>query len=151
RHVALTCAARLIPCTLELGGSDPAVVLADADPRHAASGILWGRFSNAGQTCVAPKRVYVEAPIYDAFVAALTSAVGALRVGAAPSPGTHVDVGPVIRPAATTMLEAQLDDALARGARIAAKAAVTGSPDTFVAPTVLVDVPPDARVLNEET
>ncbi|MGA7615074.1 MAG: aldehyde dehydrogenase family protein, partial [Thermoanaerobaculia bacterium] len=68
RKVAAACGERLIPCSLELGGSDPALVLDDADIPTAAAGIAWGRFSNAGQTCIAPKRVFVVDSIYDRFV-----------------------------------------------------------------------------------
>ncbi len=150
RCVALKCAERLIPCALELGGSDAAIVLADADLRHAASGIAWGRFSNAGQTCVAPKRIYVEAPVYDAFVVELGNAVRALKIGAGETPET--DVGPMIRADAVTALESQRDDAVARGARVVAIAsAPAGTGGSFFAPTVLADVPADARVLHEET
>jgi acyl-CoA reductase-like NAD-dependent aldehyde dehydrogenase len=155
RKVAVKCAERLIPCALELGGSDAAIVLADADVRHAASGIAWGRFSNAGQTCTAPKRVFVEAGAYDGFVAALSDAVRALRMGAGASADN--DVGPMIRPEAVETLTAQRDDAIARGARVvtasggAPPSAVMPDGGCFFSPTVLLDVPPDARVLREET
>jgi succinate-semialdehyde dehydrogenase/glutarate-semialdehyde dehydrogenase len=149
RRVAVKCAERLIPCALELGGSDAAIVLADANVHHAASGIAWGRFSNAGQTCVAPKRVYVEAPAYDAFIAALADAVKTLRVGAGGAAET--DVGPMIRADAVTSLEAQRDDALARGATVVVTADLPARAGSFFAPTVLSDVPADARVLREET
>jgi succinate-semialdehyde dehydrogenase/glutarate-semialdehyde dehydrogenase len=149
RKVAVKCAERLIPCSLELGGSDPAIVLADADLAHAASGLAWGRFSNAGQTCVAPKRVYVEAPVYDAFVAALASALGAIRVGAGMA--SETDVGPMIRPQAAAALGSQRDDALARGATIAARAAAPADTGNFFAPTILANVAPGSRVLLEET
>ena len=79
RKVAEACARRLVPCVLELGGSDPALVLADADVRHAAVGIAWGRFSNAGQTCTAPKRVYVHERVYDRFVDELARASASSR------------------------------------------------------------------------
>ena len=149
RKVAVRCAERLVPCSLELGGSDPAIVLADADIAHAASGLAWGRFSNAGQTCVAPKRVYVEAPAYDAFVAAFAAALGSLTVGAGMSNAT--DVGPVIRPEAVQTLTAQRDDALARGATVVALAAAPSDGGNFFAPTVLGNVAPDSRVLREDT
>lgn len=150
RKVAVKCAERLIPCSLELGGSDPAIVLADADVQHAASGIAWGRFSNAGQTCVAPKRVFVEAPAYDAFVAALAKTVNGLRVGA----GANVDsdVGPVIRRDAVATLTAQYANAIALGATVAARAPdAAASGGNYFTPTVLTDVAPDSRVLQEET
>jgi acyl-CoA reductase-like NAD-dependent aldehyde dehydrogenase len=153
RRVAVKCAERLIPCALELGGSDAAIVLADANVHHAASGIAWGRFSNAGQTCVAPKRIYVEAPVYDAFVAELGNAVRSLRVGAGNVQET--DVGPMIRADAVAALESQRDEAVSRGATVVATA---GAParapaggGSFFAPTVLANVPVDARVLREET
>jgi succinate-semialdehyde dehydrogenase/glutarate-semialdehyde dehydrogenase len=149
RRVAVKCAERLIPCALELGGSDAAIVLADADLHHAANGIAWGRFSNAGQTCVAPKRIYVESPVYDAFVAALGNAVRALKVGAG---GAHeTDVGPMIRADAVAALESQRDDAVSRGATVVATAALDRGRGNFFAPTVLANVPAGARVLNEET
>ena len=81
RKVAVACAERLIPYSLELGGKDPAIVLADADLERAANGIAWGGVFNSGQACVAVERVYVEAPVYDEFVAKLTDKVGRLRQG----------------------------------------------------------------------
>lgn len=149
RRVAMKCAERLVPCALELGGSDAALVLADADVKHAASGIAWGRFANAGQTCVAPKRIYVEAPAYDAFMAELGKAVRALRVGAGGVQET--DVGPMIRAEAVAALESQRDDAVSRGATVVATAALEPGSGSFFAPTVLANVPGDARVLHEET
>jgi len=148
RKVALACARRLIPCALELGGSDPAIVLADADLQHAASGIAWGRFSNAGQTCVAAKRVFVEASVYEPFLAALTKAVGALKVG----PGTDdtTDIGPMIRPEQRATIAAQHADAMARGAHEMLRLPTPEGAGYF-APTILTDVPPDSRAMTEET
>ncbi|MBV6521905.1 MAG: Phenylacetaldehyde dehydrogenase [Gemmatimonadaceae bacterium] len=149
RHVARACAERLVPCVLELGGSDAAIVLRDADVAHAASGIVWGRFANGGQTCVAPKRVFVEAPAHDRFVAAVRERLGRLRVGAGPDDA--FDVGALIRPSQHDALAAQLDDALARGALVAAQSPSDAAAQVTFVPTLLVDVPPDARVLREET
>lgn len=150
RKVASACGNRLVPCSLELGGSDAAIVLADANVAHAARGILWGRFSNAGQTCVAPKRVFAHADVYDELVSEMSRIVGALRVGAGSSVDT--DVVAVIRPSSVTTLTEQRDDAIARGGRVAASAAApVGSTGSYFAPTVLVDVPADAKVLTEET
>ena len=149
RKVALACATWLLPCSLELGGSDAAIVLADADLKHAASGIAWGRFSNGGQTCVAPKRVFVEAAVYDPFVAALETVMRSLHVGAGSTPES--DVGPMIRPDAVVTLTAQRDDALARGASMVTADAGEAPAGSFFAPTLLLNVPADARVLQEET
>jgi succinate-semialdehyde dehydrogenase/glutarate-semialdehyde dehydrogenase len=151
RKVATACAERMIPFTLELGGSDPAVVLDDADVALTAAGIVWGRFSNAGQTCVAPKRVYAVERVYEPLLAALAAGVSRLRVGAGRD---GADVGPLIRPSQRVELLAQLDDALARGARVVATAplpADAAEDAAFVAPTLLADVPASARVLHEET
>ena len=96
RKVAAACGERLIPCSLELGGSDAAIVLEDADLDRAASGIAWGRFSNAGQTCVAPKRVFVVDAVYEQFAARMKREVDRLVVDAATAPGS--ELGPLIRP-----------------------------------------------------
>ena len=86
RKVAVACAERLIPCSLELGGKDPAIVLADADLDRAANGIAWGGMFNSGQVCVSIERVYVEAPVYDEFVAKLTDKVSAAAPGSGRRP-----------------------------------------------------------------
>jgi succinate-semialdehyde dehydrogenase/glutarate-semialdehyde dehydrogenase len=145
RAVARACADRFVPTSLELGGSDAAIVLSDADARHAASGLAWGRFSCAGQTCIAPKRIFVEAPLYDAFVAQVQRVVAAIRTGT----GDDVEVGAMIRPEFTATLASQRDDAIARGGRVVAMA--TATTPTIFPPTVLVDVPYDARAMREET
>ena len=148
RKVAIACAEQLIPCSLELGGSDAAIVLADADVRYAADGIAWTRFSNAGQTCVAPKRIFVEAPVYDAFVEAMSRAVRALKVG--PGSDAASEVGPLIRPQAKATIAAQCEDAVSRGATIAAQAPAPEG-DCFFPPTLLTNVDETMRVLREET
>jgi succinate-semialdehyde dehydrogenase/glutarate-semialdehyde dehydrogenase len=146
RKVAVACGERLIPCSVELGGSDPAIVLEDANPEHAAAGIVWGRYMNAGQSCVAPKRVFVLAPVYDRFVEALSRRVSALRVGTA----ADRDVGPLIRPRQARILAAQLDDARERGARPLASSGPVAS--AFAAPAqLLVEVDDSMCVMREET
>lgn len=143
----MACATRLVPCGLELGGSDAAIVLADADLALAASGLAWGRFTNAGQSCVAPKRLFVEDAVYDAFLSALVGVVQKLRTGSGTDDAT--DAGAVIRPEFRAVLESQRDDAIARGARVVATAPASNA--NVFPPTVLVDVPSDSRALTEET
>ena len=145
RKVAMACAARLIPYALELGGSDPAIVLDDADLNTSVSGILWGRFTNAGQTCVAPKRVIVAEAVHDVFVARITTAVAQLVMGAGAGGS---DVGPMIRPAQRDALEAQLRDARQRGAHIVTHARGDGH---FFPPTIVSGVTSDMRIAREET
>lgn len=145
RKVATECAARLIPCVLELGGSDPAIVLDDADLELAADGILWGRFSNSGQTCAAPKRLFVHTAVYDRFSALLAKRVARLR---ATTDRPEAELGPLIRPEQAQRVRAQYDDAVSRGAQVAATSA--GDGDT-VPPVLFTDVTTDMRILREET
>lgn len=151
RQVAIACAEQMIPCSLELGGSDAAIVLADADVRHAADGIVWTRFSNAGQTCVAPKRVFVEHSAYAAFVEAASRAVRELRVGSGND--VNSEVGPLIRPQAVETITAQLEDARQKGARVHAQASAPAAEGggAFFPPTLLIEVRDGMRVLDEET
>lgn len=149
KKVAQAAAAKLIPVNLELGGSDPCIVLADADLERAASGVIWARFSNGGQTCVAAKRVIVEAPVYQKFVDAVVRKVQTLQLGPGLEPG--VDLGPMIRDTQVRALERQLASTVARGARV-----LTGGkrrPDlgpTFFEPTVVTQVPLDSALWREE-
>jgi len=146
RKVAAESGARLIPCVLELGGSDAALVLDDADLALAAEGLAWGRFSNSGQTCVAPKRLFVHQAVYDRFAALLAARVRRIN---ASTDRASAEMGPLIRPQQTALIQAQFDDAIARGATVAA-AAEGAEPGVF-APVLLTDVTPDMRVLREET
>ena len=149
RKVAAACGALLIPCSLELGGSDAAIIFADADLERAARGLAWGRFSNAGQTCVAPKRILVEESAFDEFAAHFAREVKALTVGPATAPGA--EVGPLIRPEAAAMLESQFAEAIAGGATVLARAKAPVGGEGFFPPTVLVNVRPEMRVMREET
>ncbi|MFB1295186.1 aldehyde dehydrogenase family protein [Mycobacterium sp. pW049] len=149
RKVAVACAGRLIPCTLELGGKDPAIVLADADLDRAAAGIAWGGMFNSGQVCVSVERVYVEAPVYDAFVAKLTDEVGRLRQG---KDDAHYrfDVGAMATPAQRDIVARHVDAAVAAGARVTTGGKPTGV-GTFFEPTVLADVDQSMTCISEET
>lgn len=147
RKIALSCAERMTPCVLELGGSDPAIVLEDANLDTAALGIAWGRFFNAGQTCVAPKRVFVVEAVYDAFLKKLSERVTGLRAGIG-----DVDSGPLIRASQAAALRGQYEDAMERGAAVLARAPVNAEQNARVfPPTVLLNVPAEARALQEET
>jgi acyl-CoA reductase-like NAD-dependent aldehyde dehydrogenase len=135
---------------MELGGSDPAVVLEDAPFEAAVHGVLWGRFTNAGQTCAAAKRALVHRSLAERFAAALAARAAALRVGDPTAPGT--DMGPLTDPGGVEEMEAFVEDAVRRGARVLCGGhAMPDLGPQYYAPTVLVDVPPDARVLREET
>jgi acyl-CoA reductase-like NAD-dependent aldehyde dehydrogenase len=149
RKVAIACAERLMPYSLELGGKDPALVLADADLERAANGIAWGGMFNSGQACVSVERVYVEAPVYDEFVAKLTDKVGLLRQGHDERKFAF-DVGPLATSAPRDIVQRHVDEAVAAGARAVIGGKPTGT-GTFFEPTVLVDVDQSMSCMTEET
>ena len=149
RKVAVACAERLIPYSLELGGKDPAVVLADADLDRAANGIAWGGMTNSGQVCVSIERVYVEAPIYDEFVAKLTDKVSQLRQGKDDNK-YRFDVGAMATAAQRDIVARHVDEAVAGGARVTTGGKPTGV-GTFFQPTVLADVDHSMSCVTEET
>lgn len=140
---------RAVRTCMELGGSDPALVLSDANLSNAVRGIAWARFTNAGQTCAAVKRAYVHEDVYDAFVAKTVEHVGSLRLGD-PMDAT-TDIGPLTDPRAVAEMEGFLEDAKKRGGRVLAggRARADLGPHYFE-PTVVVDLPEDARLLTEE-
>lgn len=149
RAIAVRCAERLIPCSLELGGKDAMIVLADADLERAAGGAVWGAMMNAGQACVSVERVYVEAPVYDQFIALVVEKVAALRQGM-DSPGSYTtDIGAMVTTAQLGIVADHVDDAVAKGARV-----LTGggrAEGNCFQPTVLVDVDHSMRCMREET
>jgi acyl-CoA reductase-like NAD-dependent aldehyde dehydrogenase len=149
RKVAVRCAQRLIPYSLELGGKDPAIVLADADLERAANGITWGGLLNSGQVCTSVERVYVEAPVYDEFVAKLTGKVRRLRQGQDDRNCKH-DVGALATTAQRDIVQRHIDGAIAAGAKVVAGGNPTGA-GTFFEPTVLVDVNQSMSCMTEET
>ncbi|MEV0547798.1 aldehyde dehydrogenase family protein [Nocardia salmonicida] len=149
RKIAAACAERMVPYSLELGGKDPAIVLADADIDRAAHGIAFGGMFNAGQVCISVERVYVEAPVYDEFVTKLTAAVAALRQGADGRESSN-DVGALANENQVLIVQRHVDDAIAAGARVTTGGKRTGV-GTFFEPTVLVDVDHSMSCVAEET
>lgn len=148
REVDRKLAARGVRSTMELGGSDPAIVLPDAPP-WTARGVAWARFTNAGQTCAAVKRAFVHRSVYDAFVADVVKVATALRLGDPMEPTT--EIGPLTDPRSPAEMEAFVDDAVKRGGRVLCGG--KRRPDLgaqWFEPTVIVDLPPDARLLTEE-
>ncbi len=150
RRIAQIAAERLLPLVLELGGKDPMLVLEDADVDVASSGAVWGAFVNAGQTCLSVERCYVHQSLYPAFLDACSEKTRKLRVGNGMDEAT--DVGPMIHERQVRLVEAQVEDARQRGARVLAGGArLRELGPTFFAPTVLADVDHDMRVMQEET
>jgi acyl-CoA reductase-like NAD-dependent aldehyde dehydrogenase len=150
RKVAERAARTLTPVSLELGGKDPMVVLADADLERAANAAVYYGMQNGGQTCISVERVYVEAPVYDDFVARVTGKVRALRQGAPAGPGS-VEVGAVTHPPQLDIVARHVDAARAAGARVLVGGGERSGPGRFYAPTVLVDVDHGMAAMTEET
>jgi acyl-CoA reductase-like NAD-dependent aldehyde dehydrogenase len=149
RAIAARAGERLIPCGVELGGKDPAIVLADADLSRAANGIAWGALLNSGQACISVERVYVEAPVYDRFVALLTERVRSIRQGT--DDGSYsADVGTLATEQQVEIVRNHVDDAVASGATIATGGKATGS-GGFFEPTILLDVDHSMTCMREET
>jgi len=152
RRVAEAAARRLIPCSLELGGKDPMIVLGDADVERAANFATYYSMQNAGQTCISIERVYVEAPVYDEFVAKVSDKVRALRVGRPQGPGS-VEVGAITFPPQLQTIEDHVADAREKGARVVTggRTVENGGGGRFYEPTVLVDVDHSMKIMTDET
>lgn len=140
------CASNLKKISLELGGNAPFIVFEDADIDAAVKGAMASKFRNNGQTCVCVNRLYVHDKIYDEFVAKLSAAVSALRVGNGLESGSQM--GPLINEKGLNKVKHHLDDALSKGAKIK----VGGQPmeGLFFQPTVLTDITPDMLIAREE-
>ena len=117
RKIMIRAAETLTPVSLELGGKDPMIVLADADLERAANHAVYYSMFNGGQTCVSIERVYVEAPVYDDFVAKVTERARALRNDRSTAPGT-ADVGAITFPPQVDIVERHVRDAVDKGARV---------------------------------
>jgi len=152
KHVMEVAAQNVKRVTLELGGSDPMIVCDDADLDEAVSAASVGRFFNCGQACLAVKRLYLFEKIYDEFVSKLVGKVEKLRVGNGMEQG--VIVGPLHTAAQRDEVEAQVTDAVKRGARVLAggkRPAGDGfAKGHFYLPTLLADVEERSRAIQEE-
>ncbi|MGH8877810.1 MAG: aldehyde dehydrogenase family protein [Stackebrandtia sp.] len=146
RKVATAAAKRLIPVLIEGGGKDAAIVDADADIDSTAQYLLWGAFTNAGQTCIGYERAYVAEAVAEELIDKLVAKAADLSVG----DGEDAQIGPITMPRQIDVIASHIDDAVKRGARV-----VMGGPDAvkppYVHPTILVDVPEDSIAVTEET
>lgn len=133
---------------LELGGSDPFLVLDSADLDQAATHALFGRFGNTGQACNAAKRIIVADAVYDRFVAKFVGAVASVKVGDPTEADTFI--GPLASAAALDGLAEQVDDAVAKGATVLTGGSRLDQPGSWFQPTVLSGVTADMRAFSEE-
>jgi acyl-CoA reductase-like NAD-dependent aldehyde dehydrogenase len=152
RKIMARAAETLTPVSLELGGKDPMIVLADADLERAANHAVYYSMFNGGQTCVSIERAYVEAPVYDEFVAKVTEKAGALRNARSTGPGT-ADVGSMTFPPQVDIVERQVQDARDKGAEVlvGGHRGHDGESGYWYEPTVLVGVDHTMEVMREET
>ncbi len=150
KRIAAAAGERLLPVVLELGGKDPMLVLDDADIDVASSAAVWGAFVNAGQTCLSVERCYVHCSRYEEFLRACVEKTNKLRVGNGRD--TETDVGPMIHERQLQIVEAHVEDAVARGARVLAGGSrLPELGKNFYKPTVLADVTHEMRIMREET
>ena len=147
RKIATACGERLLPCVLELGGKDAAIVLEDADIEHAARTLVFGAFLNAGQACASVERVYAMEGVYEPLVKRLVELTQALRSGDGGQ--EDVDVGPMIVDTQLDIVRRQVDEAKAAGATIRCGGEAPGG--LFYRPTVVTDVTDDMRLCSDET
>ncbi|MFI6659133.1 NAD-dependent succinate-semialdehyde dehydrogenase [Streptomyces sp. NPDC050523] len=141
-------AANVVNVTMELGGNAPFVVCADADVDAAVHSAMDAKMRGGGEVCIAANRFYVHTDVAAEFTEKFGAAMSAVRTG--PGLEEGVALGPMINQAAVDKIRSLVDDAVTRGARIAARGTVPGGPGHFYPATVLVDVPDDARILHEE-
>lgn len=147
RAVAALAGAALKKCVLELGGSDPYLVLADADLALAARACVAARLINAGQSCIAAKRFLVARAVAREFTELVVSEMRAKTMG---DPRTAVDLGPQARADLRAALHVQVTGSVARGARCLLGGELPPGPGFFYPPTVLADVAPGMPAFDEE-
>src|SRR3954470_9265135 len=150
RKVMERAAQTLTPVSLELGGKDPMIVLADADLERAANAAVYYSMQNGGQTCISIERVYVEAPVYDEFVQRVAAKVAKLRQGPPAGPGS-IDVGAVTFPPQLETVSRHVQQARDAGARVLAGGKQREGAGRFYEPTVLADVDHSMTAMTEET
>jgi succinate-semialdehyde dehydrogenase/glutarate-semialdehyde dehydrogenase len=149
RAVASSAAAEVKKAVLELGGSDPFIVMPSADLDGAVKTAVTARTQNNGQSCIAAKRFIVHADVYDAFAEKFTAAIAALKVGDPLDESTQV--GPVATESGRDELAELVDDAKAKGATVLTGGELPDGPGWFYPPTVIADVTPEMRLHLEET
>ena len=135
-------------CTMELGGHAPVLVFDDADIGAAAKAAAATKFRNAGQVCISPTRFYVQEKSYGDFVDAFEEAVKSVKVGNGMEEGTQM--GPLVADRRLPVMQDFVDDAVAQGATLVAGGKRIGNQGYFYEPTLLKDVPENAKIMNEE-
>ncbi len=148
KQLMAECAQTVKRTSMELGGNAPFIVFDDADLDAAVAGAMISKYRNAGQTCVCANRILVQENCYDAFAEKLASAVGDLKLGAGTDEG--VTVGPLITEQAANDMEAFVEDALSKGAKVVVGGNRSSIGNQFFEPTILTNVNGEMRVFREE-
>ena len=149
KRIAEAVAGRLVKTQLELGGKDPTYVCDDVDVKSAAEGLADGAFYNTGQSCCSVERIYVHRKIAPAFIEAFVATVKGFALGDPENEGTYI--GPLARKEQLAVLDAQVADAKARGARVLTGGARLDRRGWYFDPTVLVDVNHQMQVMRDES
>ena len=148
KQLAALAAQQVTPVTMELGGHAPVIVCDDAEIDAVVAFSVANKFFNAGASCIAPTRFYVQDAVYDAFVAKFTAATRAIRVGNGLDPETGM--GPLANERRLAAMERLIADAIAHGGELATGGKRIGDAGLLFEPTVLVDVPETAQIMNDE-
>jgi succinate-semialdehyde dehydrogenase/glutarate-semialdehyde dehydrogenase len=148
KHLAMLAGKYMKRATMELGGHSPAIVFEDADIDVAAKLLSAAKFRNAGQVCVSPTRFLVHENIYGAFLDRFVAAAKSVKVGDPFEEG--VKMGPLAHARRVEVMEMMVADAVSKGAKVETGGERIGNKGFFFAPTVLTDVPLDAKVMNDE-
>ncbi|HLS19536.1 MAG TPA: NAD-dependent succinate-semialdehyde dehydrogenase, partial [Paracoccaceae bacterium] len=148
KHLQKLAADTLKRCTMELGGHSPVIIFDDADLDRAVKVAGAGKFRNAGQVCISPTRFYVQEGVYERFVDGLTELAKSMKVGDGLEEG--VQMGPLVAARRLEVMEGWVSDARDHGATITTGGNRIGNLGYFWEPTVMRDVPEEARIMNEE-
>jgi len=148
KHLAAMAGKYMKRATMELGGHSPVVIFEDVDPAKVASIIGPFKYRNAGQVCISPTRFFVHEAVHDKFVADFTAYTKGLKVGEGLDPASKM--GPMANPRRIDAMETFVADAAQKGAKVQTGGKRIGNQGYFFEPTVLTDVPDDARAMNEE-
>ncbi|MEN6473007.1 MAG: aldehyde dehydrogenase family protein [Syntrophaceae bacterium] len=151
KTVAQLCGKHLLPNSMELGGKDPAIVCADADLDKTVRAITFGAFCNSGQICASIERVYVHRDVYEPFVQKMEKSVRALRQGDPAKGGYALDMGCMTSEEQLQIVERQVADARAKGARIVTGGKRVHPESMFYEPTMILDATDDMDAVAEET
>lgn len=151
RKVMERAAQTITPVSLELGGKDPMIVLRDADLERAANAAVYYGFQNSGQTCISIERVYVEAPVCDAFINLVVEKVRSLRQGNPKAGAGTIDVGAITFPPQADTIERHIKDAVIKGAKLLTGGKRRDAQGLFFEPTVLTNVNHSMLCMTEET